>query len=446
MPRSNVVITGLGVVSSIGIGGEAFFDGLLQKRSGITSLANRTDGGAVPSASDILTGYWIGGPVTDFDAKQYVRPRKSLKVMCREIQTGFAAALLAVDDSGLAESFPLSDSGELQSQDVGIVFGSEMFYGSPLAMEDAIKASVTEDGKFDPSMFGGVAMKKVTPLWMLKHLPNMPACHVGIAINAHGPNNTLVLGDVSGAAAVIESVSYIERGIAKVMIAGATGTRINTTRMNYRADLPLPAVSDPVELSSRPHDPESIGVVGGEAAASLLIESEEHAQCRGANVLARIISYASCFVASGAMRKAKRSSTLESGERGSAEAIQLAISRALADAGLEPQQLGLVVCHGMGDPVMDLNERTALSAAVPGAPVVATIASLGHCGAASAMVDLVTGALALSKRQVPPTLRREQTTVEIGFRDVPEALQKDHVLCLSHTAEGSATATVLATA
>ena len=151
------------MVSSIGMGGEAFFDGLLQKRSGITSLANRTDGCAVPAASEPLTGYWIGGPVTDFDAKQYVRPRKSLKVMCREIQTAFAASQMAVDESGLSESFPLSDSGELQSQDVGTVFGSEMFYGSPLEMEDAIKASVTEDGTFDPSMFGGGCDEESNP-------------------------------------------------------------------------------------------------------------------------------------------------------------------------------------------------------------------------------------------------------------------------------------------
>ena len=83
------------------------------------------------------------------------------------------------------------------------------------------------------------------------------------------------------------------------------------------------------------------------------------------------------------------------------------MSRALADAGIAPHQVGLVVCHGMGDPVIDLAERTALSAVVPEVPVVATIASLGHCGAASATVDLVTGALALSKRLLPPnTLQR----------------------------------------
>jgi 3-oxoacyl-[acyl-carrier-protein] synthase II len=443
MPQSNVVITGLGVVSSIGIGGEAFFDGLVQKRSGITSLANRTDGCAVPSASDSLTGHWIGGPIVDFEPKQYVRPRKSLKVMCREIQTAFAASHLAIEQSGLSTLLPLSDTGAIKPADVGTVFGSEMFYGSPLDMEDAIKASVTEDGDFDPAMFGGAAMKKVTPLWMLKHLPNMPACHVGISINAQGPNNTLVLGDVSGMAAVIESISCLERGTAKLMIAGATGTRINTTRMNYRADLPLAAVADPVELSSRPHDPESQGVVGGEAAGTLVLESRENAQKREAKVLARIASYASCFIASDGMRTALRSSKLEPESRGSAEAMKRAMATALADAGIEAAQLGLVVSHGMGDPIIDLAERTALSEVVPDTPVVATIAALGHSGAASGMVDLVAGALAIMKRQVPPTIQHDSSAATIGFCDAPEAMAQKHVLCLSHTSEGNAIAMVL---
>ena len=443
MPRSNVVITGLGVVSSIGIGGEAFFDGLLQKRSGITSLANRTDGCAVPSPSDSLTGHWIGGPVVDFEPKQYVRPRKSLKVMCREIQTAFAASHLAIEQSGLNVLLPLSDTGTLKPADVGTVFGSEMFYGSPVDMEDAIKASVTEDGEFEPAMFGGAAMKKVTPLWMLKHLPNMPACHVGISINAQGPNNTLVLGDVSGMAAVVESISCLERGTAKAMIAGATGTRINTTRMNYRADLPLAAVADPVELSSRPHDPESQGVVGGEAAAALVLENRVDAEKREAIVLARIASYASCFIASGGMHQGQRSSAAEPQLRGSAQAIERSMVTALTDAGIDASQVGLVVSHGMGDPVIDLAERTAIAEVVPNVPVVATIASLGHSGAASGMVDIATGVLALVRSQVPPTVQLDETSAEVGFRDAPEAMSLKHVLCLSHTSEGNAMAMVL---
>lgn len=444
MPQSNVVITGLGVVSSIGIGAAAFFDGLREKRSGITSLANRTDGCAVPSASQSLTGHWIGGPIIDFEPKRYVRPRKALKVMCREIQTAFAASHLAIEQAGLIDMLPLSDSGALRSEDVGTVFGSEMFYGSPLEMEDAIRSSMTEDGEFDASLFGQAAMKKVTPLWMLKHLPNMPACHVGISINAHGPNNTLVLGDVSAMAAVIESISCLERGTAKMMIAGASGTRINSTRMNYRADLPLASVADPIEFSSRPHDPESQGVVGGEAAGALVLELDEDAGKREAAILARVVSYASCFIPSGGMRMSQRTSESKPESRGSAEAMKRAMTAALADAGIEPKKLGLVVAHGMGDPIIDLAEREALSDIVPGVPVLATIAALGHCGAASGMVDLVAGSLALINHQVPPTIQSKSAKATVRFQDEPSAMSMDHVLCLSHTSEGNAVAIVLA--
>ena len=264
----NTVITGLGVVSSIGIGRQAFFDALCEQSSGITSLADRTDEGARPGAVSDPEGLWIGGPIIDFDPRQYVRPRKALKVMCREIQTAFAASTLAIDDAGLTGDFPLTAETYFEPADVGTVFGGEMYYGSPSEMEDAYLACCDEAGEFDAAEFGSAAMKKVTPLWMLKYLPNMPACHVGISIGAHGPNNSLVLGDVSGPAAMMEAQSCLERSIAKLMVTGSSGTRINTTRLNYRGDYPIPEVSDPVAFSSRPHDPASVGVVGGEAAVS----------------------------------------------------------------------------------------------------------------------------------------------------------------------------------
>src|SRR5210317_378824 len=114
MPRSNVVITGLGVVSSIGIGGESFFQSLLAKRSGIRSLADRTDEGAKPPETGELDGIWIGGPILDFEPKQFVRPRKALKVMCREIQTAYAATQLAIDHAELTAAFPAEPAGVLE--------------------------------------------------------------------------------------------------------------------------------------------------------------------------------------------------------------------------------------------------------------------------------------------------------------------------------------------
>ncbi len=444
MPLTNVVITGLGVVSSIGIGSEAFFQALLDKRSGIKSLSERTDDGAKPGSCTEPAGLWIGGPIIDFDPKQYVRPRKALKVMCREIQTAYAATQLAIENAGLTDLVPADPDGDLKPQDIGTVFGTEMFYGPPTEMEEAIRGCIREDGTVDGSLFGNIAMKKVLPLWMLKYLPNMPACHVGISINAHGPNNSLTLGDVSGPAAVIEAASYIDRGIAQVMISGGSGTRINTTRMNYRNDLPIADVSDPIENSSRPHDPASVGVVGGEGAAALVLEHIDHATRRGAKPIARLTSYASRFVASKGMSRPIRSveATIP-GMRGSAEAIRLAIDGAIGDAGLSSDEIGLVVSTAAGDPLVDAAEREALASTVPAAPVTAPSAALGHTGAAIGSIGLAVGALALAHATIPPTLGAGTSSAKVGFRDCGEPMVGEHVLCLAHTSEGSATAIIL---
>lgn len=444
MPRSNVVITGLGVVSSIGIGADAFFDSLLAKRSGITSLANRTDEGAKPGSEPEPAGLWIGGPIIDFDAKQYVRPRKALKVMCREIQTAFAASQLAIEDAGLEGYLPAHPEGELRPADIGTVFGSEMLYGPPAEIKDAIRDCLCDDGTFQAAAFGAAAMKQILPLWMLKYLPNMPACHVGIAMGAQGPNNTLVLGDVSGPAAMIEAASCLERGIAKVMIAGASGTRINTTRLNYRGDLPIAEVFDPPEQSSRPFDPASRGVIGGEGAAALVMESPAYARQRGAKPIAQVLAHASRFVPCGGMFQPRRSCGIDQPEvRGSADAIRLAITGALDAACMGADDISLVVSHAMGDPLVDAAEQKALLASLPGVAVTAPIALLGHTGAASGTIELVTGALALVNRTVPPALGNLASLSSVGLQSKAGPLRGDHVICLSHTSEGSATAVIL---
>ncbi len=444
MPQCNVVITGVGVVSSIGTGGDAFFQSLLNKRSGITSLANRTDGGPQPAEDSQPAGLWIGGPLPDFNAKQYVRPRKALKVMSREIQIAFAASQLAIEHAGLDSLVPASPEGPLTPAAIGTVFGTEMFYGPPAEMEDAMRACTDSDGAIDTSLFGNAVMKNVMPLWMLKYLPNMPACHVGISINAQGPNNSIVLGDVSGPAALIESASCLERGPASIMLAGSCGTRINTTRMNYSGDLPIADVYHDLVRSSRPFDPQSRGVVGGEGAATVVLETPEQVTTRKGKPLAIVRSYASRFVPSENMRQGKRRTDInEPNLRGSRQAIELAIRSALADAQVEPQQIGLVVSHGMGDPVMDQQEREALLATVPDSPVTATMAAIGHTGAAAGMMNVATAALAISHRKIPPTARTETTSADVRFVDQETTLDSDHVLVITHTSNGNAIALIL---
>ena len=193
-PRE-VVITGLGVVSPIGIGCGPFWDALEAGTSGIR-LVDLFD------ASSLSVRF--GGQVPDFDPKLYVRPRKSLKVMSREIQLGFAAADLAVNDAGIV-------AGGIEPDRFGVVFGNDMIYADLEDLETTYRRS-RRDGRFDFPLWSEAIHEELHPLWLLKHLPNMTASHIAIALDARGPNNTIVLGDVSSLLALAEAASVIQRG------------------------------------------------------------------------------------------------------------------------------------------------------------------------------------------------------------------------------------------
>ena len=444
MTQPRIVISGAAAVTSIGIGSDGFFDALLSGHSGVCSLANRDDDGPKPPSNQEVDGLWIGAPIIGFEPKQFVKPRKALKVMCREIQTAFASAMLAIDDADLSDLIPAQHDSEIKPSEIGTVFGSEMFYGPPAELIDAYALCRDDNGSVNMSKFGSAAMRKVMPLWMLKYLPNMPACHVGIALGAHGPNNTLVLGDVSGPAALCEAVAAFSRGKVRFMLCGASGTRLNATRMNYRNDLPIANVADPIAESSRPFDDRSIGVVGGEGAAVFVLETVESAISRNAKPLAEILSIVSRFVPSLGMQLAKRTDAVDTpGVRGSGKAIALAIDGALSKAQLEANDIGMIVSHAMGDPLMDTEERQAIESRLPRTPVVVPSSLVGHTGAASGSIEILVGATSLKRRIIPPSI---QFLAE-GYSCLPASeLEKQHVLCICHTCEGNATVTVLRSA
>ncbi|MGA2798493.1 MAG: beta-ketoacyl synthase N-terminal-like domain-containing protein, partial [Thermoguttaceae bacterium] len=166
--KREIVITGAGVVSPIGIGQEAFWASLCEGRSGVRKLATFADPDLVP----------FGGEVVDFDPKDYVRQRKSLKVMSRDIQLGFAAADLACIEARHHEH-------AIDPERLGIVFGDDMI---PCELQELVPAyrSCIVDGRFQYNRWGEASMAEIFPLWMLKYLPNMPACHIGIAQDARG--------------------------------------------------------------------------------------------------------------------------------------------------------------------------------------------------------------------------------------------------------------------
>ena len=184
MPQSNVVITGLGVVSSIGIGAAAFFDGLREKRSGITSLANRTDGCAVlasqPDWARIAGRSLILSPSGMSDRERHRRS-------CSRDPNCLAASHLAIEQAGLIDMLPLSDSGALRSEDVGTVFGSES--EDLLEMEDAIRSSMTEDGESTLPFGRGHEKDTTLDAQAFNEYASVPCGYID---QFYGPNNTVL--------------------------------------------------------------------------------------------------------------------------------------------------------------------------------------------------------------------------------------------------------------
>src|SRR5262245_25714703 len=263
-----VVITGLGVVCPLGVGIEAYWQALLAGQCGIDWLPE-TAGAELP--------FRYAARLKDFDAKQFVQPRKSIKVMCQEIQAAYAAAALAMQHGGL-------EKGQVDPDRLGVILGSEMLYGD---LEELIELyrHCTADGKLHAERWGDFAFKDLFPLWMLKYLPNMAACHISIAHDARGPNNSIVEGGVSSLLAVIEAASVIRRGHADVMLAGGSGSLATFGCLPFRGWRHLTTWTGEPAGASRPFDARRSGIVLGEGAGILLLESREHAERRGAAIL-----------------------------------------------------------------------------------------------------------------------------------------------------------------
>ena len=413
-----VVVTGVGVVSPIGIGRDEFWQSLREGRSGVGKIA-AYDGVGMPVE--------FGAEVGQFDPKQYVTPRKSLKVMSREIQFAFAAAELARADAGL-------DTQAVDPDRFGVVFGSDMIYVDPAELQEAVRACM-DNGKFAYSKWGKRALGEMYPLWMLKYLPNMPACHIAIAQDARGPNNSILLSEASSLAALAEAMRTIERGQADVVITGGTGSRIHPMSWVFRDDTQMSHRAEQPAAASRPFDAGRDGVVYGEGAASFIVESRQHAESRGARVQARVLSYGNAFERPGPNRHFEGT------------AIRHSIRSALAAAHLEPSSVGHVNAHGLSTVEQDLAEAAAIRDILADVPVTAPKSFFGNLGAGTGAVEMAASVIALRQREVPFTLnyQRPDSKCPISVvRDAPLALDKPIALLLNQTSMGQSMAVVIA--
>jgi 3-oxoacyl-[acyl-carrier-protein] synthase II len=413
-----VVITGLGIVSPLGIGFDPFIESLRQGRSAVEPLSPYAERGMSPH---------IGSRVHDFDAEKFVH-RKTLKVMSREIQSAYAATDLALKHAGLAK-------GAVDPDRIGIVLGSEMLYGKIEELADAFR-HCTPDARFHFEQWGKAAMHDIFPLWMLKYLPNMAACHVGIAHDARGPNNTITQGENSSLMAVMEAASYIQRGLADVAIAGGTGSRISETALPFRGIVDVSQSTAEPATVSRPFERGRTGMVIGEGAGSLVLESRAHAERRGAKIWARIAGFAS---------------RTEPGHREKMTGLSIrnAIRGALQMASMQPGDIGHVNANGMSTLRDDRFEAAAIREQLGDVPVTALKSYFGYLGAGSGAIELAASVWSLSSGEIPHTLNYDVPDPECDIRVVhgqPLTNRKPVAIKLNHTPIGQAVAVVIAAA
>jgi len=397
-----VVVTGFGAVAPNGNDAESFWSACREGRSGVAPIEAFDVGSfAVKSA----------GEVRGFKAADYVPSRKSLKIMGNNIRFGVAASQMAVEHSGLKETPP-------DPARVGVVMGSGMVPTDLEELADAVLASLDAEGRFDLKLFGAEGHKRMFPLWLLKHLPNMVAAHISIIQNAQGPNNTIVTACSAATQAIGEAMRVIERGDADVMLTGGADSRIDPLSLAAYTLLGALTVADrpPAELS-RPFDRLRDGFVLGEGAAVLVLESEDHARARGATIHAEMAGYGSAFDAH----------AVTAPEPEGTGAVR-AMEAALRDAHMGPEEIDYISAHGTSTPLNDKVETLAVKRLLGDrarhVPLSSIKSMIGHLiGAAGAMEALVS-VLAIRDGVVPPTINLDHPDPDCDLDYVPNTARE----------------------
>jgi 3-oxoacyl-[acyl-carrier-protein] synthase II len=420
LPR--VVVTGVGVVSPIGIGTDSYWQNLIAGRSGIANLSAFPAGG-LPSK--------LAAEVRDFDPLEHIYQRKFLKVMSRDIQLGVAGASMAMKDSKLSR-------GDVDPERLGVEFGAGHISTTPEELADAAlhMKQMSEGQTFSSWVEDGLG--QIAPLWLLKQLPNMPACHVAIEHDARGPNNTITSCESSALLALAEGVRAIERDAADVMIVGACSSYIHPleiARLNLYENL---SRGDDPTRACRPFDLHRDGTVAGEGAAAFVVERYEHAISRGAPIYCEILG-----VGAGCDGR-------DVANRANGLGLARAIQSALRQSELSPRDLGHINAHGKGTRRDDVAEakayQTALGMVAESIPVTALKSYFGHFDAGAGAVELAGSMLAMRYGRLPMTLnyRTPDPLCPLNIvRDEPLDISHSIALSVNRTRMGQSAAAVI---
>jgi 3-oxoacyl-[acyl-carrier-protein] synthase II len=385
-----VVITGLGAVTPIGNDVSQYWEGLRSGRNGVAGIT-------LFDASRHACRF--AAEVKGFDPSGWLEPKES-KRWDRFCQFGVVAAKQAVAHAGLT----IDASNQHR---VGVAIGSGV--GGLLMMET--QAQVLHERGPD----------RVSPFCVPMMIPNMATGLAAIAVGAKGPSTAVATACAAGSNAIGDAFRLIQLGLADAMVCGGAESAITPLGVaGFASAKALSFRNDDPATASRPFDAERNGFVIGEGAGVLVLESLEHAQARGATVLAEIIGY-------GMTCDAHHITAPSPGGVGGAEAIRLA----LADGRLTPEDVDYINAHGTSTPANDSNETSAIKSALGERahqiPVSSTKSMTGHLLGGSGGIEAVAAVLAIQHQLVPPTINYQNPDPACDLDVVPNQAREAKV-------------------
>ncbi|GGK25908.1 3-oxoacyl-[acyl-carrier-protein] synthase 2 [Deinococcus malanensis] len=384
-----VVITGLGPVTPIGTGAQAYAEAQRAGRSGISPVTHY-DPKNVASK--------IAGQVND-DLTPWIDVREARK-LDRYVQLALVASDLAVKDSGLSEE-------ELRGDRTGTLIGSGI--GGIKTFEDQSRVMFERDAS------------RVSPMFVPMMIANMATGHVAMRYGATGPSSTVVTACATGSGAVGDAARYIQLGLADLMIAGGTEAAVTELAMGGFANMKaLSTRNDSPETASRPFSATRDGFVLGEGAGVVILEEYEHAVARGATIYAEVVGYGTSADAHHITMPAPEG-------RGA----QVAMRMALATAGVNPEQVGYINAHGTSTHFNDLHETQGIKQVfgehASKLAVSSTKSMTGHLLGAAGAIEAIAVAQALKDGVLPPTINLTDPDPELDLDYIPEGAREQQV-------------------
>ncbi|MHC4432865.1 MAG: beta-ketoacyl-[acyl-carrier-protein] synthase family protein [Planctomycetota bacterium] len=433
MDSARVVITGLGAATPLGLTVDEMWAGLCSGKVGINTITAFD-----PVGFDCK----LAGQVADYRIRDYLPKslRKATKLMSRDIELSVIAADEALADAGLVTKAIDPDNINVDPERMAINLGAGLISCDLVELAPAVAASLT-DGRFDIHKWGTEGLEHVTPLWLLKYLPNMLACHVGIIHDIQGPSNTITCAEAGAHLAIAEAAQVIARGTGDIALAGGAEAKVNPIVIIRQCLLKRATSQNNEDPTSacRPFDADAKGSVFGEAGGVVVLEGLECAEKRGARIYAEVVGVGQSSSINPVYER------LEPNGYG----LQIAIEKAMADAEIQPKDLDLVIPHGTGIAADDLAEATAIEVALGEAAadiaVWPTKSMLSNTGAAGGAIDVIAAVCAMNEGEIPAAVNCDTKADGCNLNITGESrdVKIRYALSCSYTYGGQTAAVVL---